>query len=237
MPELTFEGAVIVLDPSAHEWGQEGVLAQHIIKIMWQKAMQRRPKTPTARPCFLMADECQYFLAQSDQAFQSTARACRALTVYLTQNLPGIYAKIGGPKAQDVTDALLGNLATKIFHAQPDPRTAEWAANMIGKALTWRENVGENQGSNYGTSTNAGYSSGSHSPGSSNTSSGSTAGNSHGTSRGASQVIDYRVQPSHFTTLRKGGGPDAVSEAVIFQAGRVFGYTGSTWTPTLFAQG
>lgn len=237
VPELTFEGAVIVLDLSAHEWGQEGVLAQHIVKIMWQKAMQRRPKTPTARPCFLMADECQYFLAQSDQAFQSTARACRALTVYLTQNLPGIYAKIGGPKAQDVTDALLGNLATKIFHAQPDPRTAEWAANMIGKALTWRENVGENQGSNYGTSTNAGYSSGSHAPGSSNSSSGSTAGNSHGTSRGASQVIDYRVQPSHFTTLRKGGGPDAVSEAVIFQAGRVFGYTGSTWTPTLFTQG
>jgi|tagenome__1003787_1003787.scaffolds.fasta_scaffold20200730_2 hypothetical protein len=155
--------------------------------------------------------------------------------VYLTQNLPGIYAKIGGTKAQDVADALLGNLATKIFHSQPDPRTAEWAANIIGKALTWRENYGENESVNTGS--NTGVSRGGGSQGGVNSSSGSTEGRGSGTSRGASQVIDYRLQPSHFSTLRKGGGPDGVSEAVIYQGGRVFAYTQSTWTPTLFKQG
>lgn len=235
VPELTFEGAVIVLDLSAHDWGQEGIFAQHIVKVMWQKAMQRRPKTPDARPCFLFADECQYFLVPSDQPFASTARACRALTVYLTQNLPGIYAKIGGARAQDTTDALLGNLATKIFHAQPDYRTAEWAANMIGKAVQWRENVGENEGFQTGTNASSGSSS-SGGPSSHSHTTGNSEGRSYGTSRGASQVVDYRLQPSHFTTLTKGGGPERASGAVIFQAGRVFSYTGSTWTPALFRQ-
>ena len=235
VPELTFEGAVIVLDLSAHDWGQEGIFAQHIVKVMWQKAIQRRPKTPDARPCFLFADECQYFLVPSDQPFASTARACRALTVYLTQNLPGIYAKIGGARAQDVTDALLGNLATKIFHAQPDYRTAEWAANMIGKALTWRENVGENTGYQTGTNSSSGSSSGAG-PATHSHTYGTSEGSSFGSSHGASQVVDYRLQPSHFTTLTKGGGPERASGAVIFQAGRVFAYTGSTWTPALFPQ-
>ncbi len=237
VPELTFEGAVIVLNLSAHEWGEEGILCQHIFKTMWQRAIQRRPKTPDARPCFIAADECQYFLAASDQSFQSTSRACRALTVYLTQNLPGVYAKIGGNQAQNVADALLGNLATKIFHAQPDPRTAEWAASMIGKAVIWRENVGENESVNTGSGGNTSSSSGGG--GKAQTSSGSSwqRGQAQGTSRGASQTVDYRLQPSHFSTLRKGGGADHMTEAVIFQAGRVFSYTGSTWTPALFRQG
>ena len=238
VPEMTFEGAVIVLDLSAHEWGEEGILAQHIFKTMWQRAIQRRPKTATARPCFLAADECQYFLAAADQQFQSTSRACRALTVYLTQNLPGVYAKIGGNRAQDVADALLGNLATKFFHAQPDPRTAEWAANMIGKAVVWRENVGENESINSGKGGNSSSSGGGMGQ-KGQVSSGSSwqIGRGQGTSRGASQTVDYRLQPSHFSTLLKGGGPERMSEAVIFQAGRVFAYTGSTWTPALFRQG
>ncbi len=236
LPELTFEGAVIVLDLSAHAWGEEGILAQHIVKVMWQKAMQKRPKTDQARPCFCFADECQYFLAATDQAFASTARACRALNVYLTQNLPGIYARIGGPNAQNVTDALLGNLATKIFHAQPDPRTAEWAAGMIGKAVLWRENVGEGENEGGGGGTNEGSSATAGSPSSYQRGSSRQWSWGRSRSRGASQVVDYRLQPSHFTTLRKGGDVDRVSEAVIFQAGRVFDFTGSTWTPALFRQ-
>ncbi|MGG5812384.1 type IV secretory system conjugative DNA transfer family protein [Falsiroseomonas sp. CW058] len=236
VPELTFEGAVIVLDLSAHEWGQEGIVAQHIVKTMWQRAMQRRPKTADARPCFLFADECQYFLSPADQAFQSTARACRALTVYLTQNLPGIYAKIGGQRAQDVADALLGNLATQIFHAQPDQRTAQWAAEKIGKALTWRQNISENEGESSGTSSSSSHSTGPTGQGGGNASSGISTNTSSGSGRGASQVIDYRVQPAHFSSLRKGGGPDATTEAIVWQNGRVFSRTGSTFTPVLFKQ-
>ena len=235
VPELTFEGAVIVLDLSAHEWGSEGILAQHIVKRMWQTAMQRRPKTPSARPCFLFVDECQYFLSAKDQQFASTSRACKALTVYLTQNLPGIYAKIGGGNGENVANALLGNLATKIFHAQPDPKTATWAADMIGKAVTWRQNAGENENTSTGRSTNTNSSS---SGGQTSQSSGgsTTRGEGRGSSWGASEVVDYRLQPSHFATLKKGGGADRISEAIVFQAGRRFAYTGSTWTPVLFRQ-
>lgn len=234
VPELCFEGAVLVLDISAHEWGTEGILAQHIVKRMWQTAMQRRPKTPDARPCFLFVDECQYFLSKKDQEFQSTSRGCRGLTVYLTQSLAGVYAKIGG-NAEHIADALLGNLATTIMHAQPDAKTCAWMAERIGKAVTWRRNAGESENSSTGASTSTNSSSAggktSHSSGG-----GTTIGEGRGSSWGASEVVDYRLQPSHFTTLKKGGGADRVSEAVIFEAGRVFAYTRSTWTPALFRQ-
>lgn len=240
VPELTFEaGAVIVLDLSAHAWGQEGIVGQQIFKVMWQRAISRRPERSTNRPAFLFCDECQYLMAASDQPYQSTARAKRALTVYLTQNLPGMFVKIGGPHPQNVVDALTGNLATKIAHAQPDPRTSEWMSSMIGKAVTWRQNVGESEGTSEGSNTSSGGSSGSGpgQHGSSSYSSGTQHGSNRGRSRGASQVVDYHLQPSHFTTLRKGGGADRMTEAVIFQAGRVFTHTRSTWTATLFKQG
>ena len=233
-PDLTGEGAIIVLDLSAHEWGKDGILAQHIVKRMWQKFMERRPKTPEARPCFLWVDEAQYFLAAPDQAFSSTSRACKALTVYLTQNLPGIYARLGA-NAQNVADALLGNLTTKIFHSQPDPKTAQWAAEMIGKAVIWRGNMSEsvNTGVSGGDSTSR-SSQGGQSNMTTGTNDGWNAG--EGRSWGVTETIDYRLQPSHFTTLRKGGGPERLSEAVVFQAGRQFAHTQSVWTPALFRQ-
>lgn len=235
VPELTFHGAVIVLDLSAHEWGREGIFAQHIVKTMWQRAMQRRPKTETMRPAFCAADECQTFLAETDKDFTSMSRECRALNVYLTQNLPGIYAKLG-QGSENVADTILGNLATKFFHAQPDARTAEWAATMIGKAVVHRRSVSENESEQTGSGTNTGRSLGG---GQSSSQSGSSTnyGRGRGSSVSVNETIDYRLQPSHFTTLKKGGGADRMTEAVVFQAGRTFGHSGSTWTPVLFRQG
>ena len=235
VPEMTFHGAVLILDLSAHEWGREGVFAQHIIKTMWQKAMRRREKTETMRPAFCVADECQTFLAETDKDFVSIARECRALNVYMTQNLPGIYAKLG-QGSENIADTILGNLATKFFHAQPDPRTAEWAATMIGKAVIYRKSLSENTSEQSGTSTNTGRSGGG---GTSSTQTGSStnSGQGRGSSVSVNETMDYRLQPSHFASLKKGGGADRMTEAVVYQTGRVFAHTGSTWTPVLFRQG
>jgi hypothetical protein len=48
--------------------------------------------------------------------FQSTARSGECATVYITQNLPSLYAKFGGDNAgESRIDSLLGNLVTKII--------------------------------------------------------------------------------------------------------------------------
>lgn len=234
VPEMTFDGGIILLDLSEHEWGKEGLFGQHIVKAMWQKAAQRRERTPTMRPLFCLIDECQYFLAEADKTFISTARDNRIVHILASQALSAIYAKLG-QNGENTADAILGNLATKIFHALPDPRSAQWAADLIGKTEIYRRSISENESEQSGSNTSSGSSGGSGQA-SSNSSSGTNHGTGRGTSVSVNETMDYRLQPSHFTMLRKGGGPDRITEAVVFQSGRTFHHSGATWTPALFRQ-
>lgn len=66
--------------------------------------------------------------------FQTTARSSKACTVFISQNISNYYSTIGGQSAKSKVDSLLGNLTTKIFHANNDHVTNQWAAETIGKA-------------------------------------------------------------------------------------------------------
>lgn len=244
VPELTHEGAIIVVDLPVKEWAEAGVLAAHIWKYLWQRATERRRVNRRTRPVFCWADECQFFLSPYDTEFVSTSRSQRACTVYLTQNLPTYYARIQARNPQDVADSLLGNFSTKIFHAQTDPRTNQWAADLIGKGTVWRQSQGENVHTDWNQSRNFGDSSGtSSSSGGNNYSSGSNSGISYGQQAGNSggsganwsvqEQIDYAIQPSYFTTLRKSGG---TVDALLFQGGKPFRHSGATWLPVSFRQ-
>jgi hypothetical protein len=102
---------------------------------MWQQAVERRDITKYPVPVFMWVDEAQYFLNEEDMMFQTTARSSRACTVMLSQNISNYYATIGGKNPKERVNSLLGNLATKIFHANNDYVTNEWAANTIGKTF------------------------------------------------------------------------------------------------------
>lgn len=129
----------------------------------------------------------------------------------------------------------MSNLTIKAFHALSDVKTQQWASELIGKGTTYRQSISENESEQSGSNTSSGGSSGG---GQSSTQSGS--GSNYGTGRGSStsvnETMDYRLQPSHFTMLRKGGGDDRMTEAVVFQPGRIFHHSGATWTPVLFRQ-
>jgi hypothetical protein len=135
VPEVTHEGLIVILDLPVKRFEQTGVVAQLLIKYLWQKATERRTIDANSRPVFLFADEAQLFLSSYDLEFQSTARSARAATVYITQNLPSLYARLGGRNPQDQADAIIGNFQTKIFHSNTDHRTNQWAADLIGRAL------------------------------------------------------------------------------------------------------
>jgi type IV secretory pathway TraG/TraD family ATPase VirD4 len=124
------------MDLNVKEYMEAGRYAQLIFKLLWQQATERRVKSAILeerdrlRPVFIWADECQEFITSEDAAFQATARSARACTVYITQNLPNLYRILNN---KHEVDAFLGNLATKIFHANADVATNEFAANTIGR--------------------------------------------------------------------------------------------------------
>jgi hypothetical protein len=134
-PELSHEGKIIILDFPVKEYLQAGVYAQGIYKLLWQQATERRNQDQELLPIFIWVDEAQLFLSDYDQIFQTTARSSRACTVFLSQNISNYYTSIGGRSPKPKVDSLLGNLGTKIFHANNDAVTNEWAARTIGKAF------------------------------------------------------------------------------------------------------
>lgn len=125
---------VIVLNLPVKLYQGVGRFAQMIYKTVWQHAAERRVAMIDSgdsdwRPAFLWADEAQYFVTPQDAGFQQTARSAMVATVYLTQNLPNYYATIG----EAATHSFLGNLQTKVFHANGDPTTNEWAERVFAR--------------------------------------------------------------------------------------------------------
>jgi hypothetical protein len=265
VPELTFHGAIIVMDMSALTWNEDGIIAQQLFKYMWQRAvLSRNGLEPQhrSRPVFLWADEAQYFVNSFDTDFQSTCRSSLACTVYLSQSLPTYYAKIGGEHAKHKADMLLANFVTKIFHNNADPETNRWAADTIGRVIQRRGTYNEGQssgrslGMNAGESTNWGRNSsvGSSIDGRGNYSSTSGSGSNRGggeswgrnrgrntgqsVSGGYSETMDYEIEPGDFARALKTGGPANGGNvtAVWFQAGKTFRDSQRNYLVTRFVQ-
>lgn len=204
-PEDTFKGKIIILNLPVKEYNELGQFAQVLFKFVWQRAVERRipPRIEreraeaTIRPVFLWADESQFFVNSYDALFQSTARSSRACTVYLTQNLPSYFAAFSGPNSRSEVEAFLGNLQTKIFHANGDPTTNNWAADSIGRTRQMQYYGGLSE------------------------SVARTSGPGSNQSAGGSQVFEYLIQPQEFTML-KTGGPECEMQVdgIVFQGGR-----------------
>ncbi len=152
IPEATHEGAIWIVDLPIKRFERTGAIAQKLVKYLWQKATERRTVSANTRPVFLFADEAQLFISPYDLEFLSTARSSRAAVVYITQNLPSLNARIGGRNPHDQVDAIAGNFQTKTFHANSDPRTNQWAADIIGKAIQQRRSGNWSQGDSSQTS-------------------------------------------------------------------------------------
>ena len=204
-PEDTFNGRIIILNLPVKEYNELGQFAQVLFKFVWQRAVERRipagisraQAEQTIRPVFLWADESQFFANSYDALFQSTARSSRACTVYLTQNLPSYLATFSGANSRAEAETFLGNLQTKIFHANGDPTTNNWAADSIGRTRQVQFYGGMSEGT------------------------GAKGGAGMNQSAGGSQVFEYLIQPQEFTMLRTGGEECGLKvDGIVFQGGR-----------------
>lgn len=217
-PEDVIAGRIVVVDLPVKEWSAVGRMAAVLWKYSLQKAVERRTDNTNGlgRPLFLWADECQHFASRYDSLFQATARSSRVASVYLTQNYPSLIAAIGGESGgRAMTDSLLGNMGTKIFHANSDRETNQFAAELVGRRLQSLRSFGAGSSLSLGGHPSSGTSS----------------------SLGRSEHMDLEIQPTEFSTLRKGGAENGCSsEALVFQNGRLWGATGRTWQKVSFRQ-
>ena len=111
-------------------------------------------------------------------------------------------------------DSLLGNLQTKIFHANGDHVTNSWAAELFAKSWQFRTSSSSSRSSN----ALDGMVSSQH-------------------SSGSSQSLEWDVLPQEFTTLRKGGPQNQLTvDALLFQGGRIWNATGKNCLRTAFRQ-
>lgn len=205
-PEATFAGKIVVVNLPVKLYGEVGRFAQTLMKTVWQRAVERRisalKSDPSQHPVFLWSDEAQYFICRADARFQQTARSAVAATVFLTQNISNYYAALPGASAQHLTDSLLGNLQTKIFHSNGDPATNEWAQRLFGKTERRVRSDSVN-----------------------------LAGRSDSDSRGLGSAASWLpvVEASHFSALRTGGPANHLCvDAWIFKAGSHWTTTAAT---------
>lgn len=265
VPELIFEGAIILLAMPTAVWNEDGIVAQQLFKYATQRTVLSRNALPQhyrARPVFIYADEAQDFINSADPGFLSQSRSSRCASIYMTQSLPTLYAKIGGENAKHTGDMQLAQFATKVFANNSCPESNRFAAETIGRVIQRRgsysasENSGSSAGMNMGESWNSGTNSGfsttidAQGNRSNSASFGSSTGYSDSTGRnrgvntgqsvsgGYSEAMDYEIEPAEFSRALKTGGPanGGIVSAILFQAGRRFEASGRNWLLAGFQQ-
>ncbi len=215
-PEMTQDGKLILIDLPVKVFGEVGVFVQVMWKFLLQRAQERRDVRKNFRPVFIVCDESHLLTVSSDQVFQTTARSSRTAVLYATQSISNYLAALGD-KAEHEVHSLLGNLQTKIFHQQADIKTNAYAAELIGRTRQFMVNSSSSRqpsdlfGSMFGQSPSQ-------------------------CTAGVTECFEWEVQPTTFATLRKGGPPDWLVDAIVYQGGRRFSATGRPWMPVTFRQ-
>jgi type IV secretory pathway TraG/TraD family ATPase VirD4 len=218
-PTATERGKIIVVNMPLKEYGQVGLYAAVLWKFAFEKSIERRDVAKSPRPVVLWQDEGQFFLLPSiDFLFTSTSRSSRVANVLLTQSISGVMATLaGGPAGKAEADAYLSNYGTKIFHANTDPASNEYAANLIGRCKQFVISANNNYGGNDGWSNHGRQQS--------------------GRSSGISEIVEYEVQPREFSRLRTGGVANRGEvDAIVFKNGAAFKATGRNWMKVTFRQ-
>jgi hypothetical protein len=222
-PEATEQGKIILVDLPVKEFGEVGQFAQVCWKHTFARSIERRDVRRNPRPVFLWADEAQHFVTSYDAMFQATCRSSMVATVYLSQNISNFYEALGGEaKAKAGIDSLFANLNTKVFHANGDPETNEWAARLIGRSRQYMTNSNSSREAGDMAAALAGL---------------SGLGGPGNLSAGLTECFEYQLQPQEFTRLRM-GGPDngGIVDGIVFQNGRQFPETGLAWQLASFKQ-
>ncbi|MBU6401005.1 MAG: type IV secretory system conjugative DNA transfer family protein [Verrucomicrobia bacterium] len=203
-PEDSFDGKILLLSIPIKTHGELGRLSQVLWKYLWQQAAEGRDVHRNPRHVFMWADEAQHFLSRADPLFLTTSRSAKVVTVLLTQNVPNYNSVLSRAE----TDALLANLACKIWHRNSCTVTNTLAADTIARSRVFRWSTGIATRDAGDASRNI----------------------------GGSEGIEWAVIPGDFQYLKCGGPPDCEVEGIAYQSGRVWAASGTNYLRVCFNQ-
>ncbi len=210
---MLHDGAIVIVDFPVLVYRDVGRLIQVMLKASLQRAHSRRDVRANPRPDFMVCDEYQYLVVDSDQPFQSIARGFNIAVVNATQSITTVMDALG-PQSEVKVNALLGNLQTQIFHQQTDTRTISYIQELVGRSRQLMVNGNSTRGGDWLAP---------------------LFGNSSGGSSGFSEAYEFELQARDLNGLAKGGPPHWTAEGIVYQGGRRFP-NGRTWMPVTFRQ-
>lgn len=139
VPEMSFEGGIIVPDMPLKVYGQAGLIVQAAFTYLWQTAAEQRDMSGNPRGVFWFMDEAHELVNGHTSRFLATARSRRVAPILITQNLAN-YAAAFGSDGRQKADDIVSNISTKIFHANGHVETNEWASKTISDEVQTRYN-------------------------------------------------------------------------------------------------
>ena len=149
-PEACLKGKIILVNLPLKIFQKVGKNSQLMFKYIWQRCMERRDVSRDGGiPVFCWVDEASYLLLEQDSLHLATARSSRIANVFIFQNLPQVYAAMGGNRYKERAESFLGALGTKIFHANSCSTTNNYASALIGDALHVEESQSETLGKDF----------------------------------------------------------------------------------------
>ena len=224
--EFTREGAIIILALPTRSFGPAGAVAQQIVKLLWQMALESEPATERTRPVFCWADEAQFFMNSYDTEHLSVCRQSRVANVFITQDLPTYYAQMGDESG---AKALVAKFQTRIFHANTDMETNRYASEIVGNATHYNTSDNWSDGRNSGVGGNVGEDAGGWSGGS---------GLNRGRARSLTSYQGLVLKPEFFgNKLRTGGRTHGFRcDAILLRSAGLFRATKSNWIKAEFMQ-
>ena len=227
-PEMCRDGKIILMDLPVLHYGATGAVAQTMFKYLFGVAVQNTRVDRKTRPVFLYADESQFFMNGTDAELLSTARSSKTCIVYITQDLPTYYARIGA-NARDKADSILSKFGTRIFHANTSRETNSYAAETIGKVQKFHVTRSQSRGMSAGGG-------GSHHDSGSNYQ--GSDGANIGMSESTSGFLDYEIPPDYFATKLRNGSPknSFKVDGILIRNARTWKRTQRHWVQAEFRQ-
>jgi len=194
--QLTHEHKILLILWPLLEVGRDtGRLCQVLMKLILCRAWGRHQYRPgCCHGAFLYIDEAAFLMSRMDTYFHMICRSSAVVPFLLMQNILTISGdEFGEQTPGSKTLGFLGLIGTKIFLANNETQTNNYAADQIGKE--WRDVSNWNAGASE---------------------------QHHHTGFGGSQQLVHLVEPTAFTQLLRPDGEQPLAEGIVHMSGRIF---------------
>ncbi len=204
-PDMPLNDYCCVLDFPILVYGQGGMLFQSLVTMLVQEAALRRQNPESI--CAIVRDEFQYLCAdpEFETMVQSVARSQRLASIAAAQNIPLLYAAVGGDhRAETLIRSLLPNYTTKLLLANNCDTTNRLFSDMFGQFKDQFISLSESPKEDPKDFLSAVF-------------------GANPFQFSTSQQLHSRLPPESFLTLRRGGPPfDFLIDAYLTIGGHTF---------------